>query len=199
MSLSLFASGAPTLATNASIARVDLDARCWIDLSNRWLLGADELLTQLLDTLPWTQGRRLMWGQWLDEPRLSAGVALTDRTRPAVLREMAAALSDIYGICFDSCFCNYYRDGRDSVAWHGDRIGRTVLEPLVAIVSLGGPRQFSLRPKGGGHAHSVLMHSGDLLVMGGATQHRWEHSIPKCHAAPPRVSVTFRHQASFAS
>jgi alkylated DNA repair dioxygenase AlkB len=94
---------------------------------------------------------------------------------------------------FDSCFVNYYRDGHDSVTWHSDRIGSSILDPIVAIVSLGGPRRFGLRPKGGGAAHGFTIHSGDAVVMGGACQHRFEHRVPKMAAAAPRMSLSFRH------
>jgi alkylated DNA repair dioxygenase AlkB len=89
-------------------------------------------------------------------------------------------------------FANWYRDGDDAVAWHADRIGRKRTDPLVAIVSLGGPRRFLLRPMGGGRSRPFLLHSGDLLVMGGATQHRWQHSVPRMRGASSRMSLTYR-------
>jgi alkylated DNA repair dioxygenase AlkB len=89
---------------------------------------------------------------------------------------------------------NLYRDGRDSVAWHGDRVARTIAEPLVAIVSLGHPRRFLLRPKEGGAARLALdPQHGDLVVMGGTSQRGWQHTIPKVASAGPRISVTLRH------
>ena len=193
--LSLFAVGEPAIEPGAPIERHDLGDGCWFDLGRRWLSGGDALLATLVDILPWHRGRRLMWGQWLDEPRLSTGVALRAPGTPKVLPAMARALSKRYRTRLDSCFCNYYRDGNDSVAWHADRDGRVARNPLVAIVSLGGPRPFALRPRGGGRAVHVTLHSGDLLVMGGAMQHRWEHSVPKVHHAPPRISVTFRRRS----
>ena len=67
---------------------------------------------------------------------------------------------------------------------------------MVAIVSVGGPRAFLLRPRGGG---LVLRHDlghGDLIVMGGSCQRTWEHAVPKtARAAPstgPRISIQFR-------
>ena len=101
----------------------------------------------------------------------------------------------VYQRSFDSIGCNYYRTGADSVAWHGDRMRHEQIDPLVAIVSVGAPRPFQLRPRGGGHALSFLLGQGDLLVMGGAIQHDWEHSVPKVAAAGPRISITYRHGA----
>jgi alkylated DNA repair dioxygenase AlkB len=198
--LSLFAAGAPAVDAQTEVARVALDHRCWVDHGPRWLRGADALLAELAEALPWKQGRRLMWGNWVDEPRLTCGGGLHLPSAPPVLRTMADALSARYAVTFDSCFTNYYRDGDDSVAWHADRDGRTQVDPLVAIVSLGGPRQFSMRPKDpsrrrGTRARTFTLHSGDLLVMGGSCQHDWEHAVPKVHHAAPRMSVTFRHRA----
>jgi alkylated DNA repair dioxygenase AlkB len=189
--LSLFAAGEPGLAASVRTERHALDADCWVDLSRGWVDGGDALLDELVAGLPWRQGRRLMWNTWVDEPRLTTGVDLG--SAPPLLRAMARSLSRTYGERFDSCWCNLYRDGRDSVAWHADRIGKVEKNPLVAIVSLGGPRTLSLRPMRGGAAHPFPLHSGDLLVMGGATQHRWQHAVPKCAHAAPRLSVTFRH------
>ena len=89
--------------------------------------------------------------------------------------------------------CCFYRDGRDSVAWHGDTIGRGKhTDTMVAIVSFGDPRRLALRPRGGGDSISVEMGHGDLVVMGGSCQRTWEHSVPKVASAGPRVSVQFR-------
>ena len=87
-----------------------------------------------------------------------------------------------------------YRDGRDSVAWHGDRTGRGSAEDtMVAIVSLGAPRALMLRPRGGGPALRRSLGHGDLLVMGGSCQRTWEHAVPKTSGATgPRISVQFR-------
>lgn len=188
--LSLFASGEPALASDATIQRHHLDRTSWVDIAHGWLRGGDELLDELVRDLPWRHGRRLMWGNWVDEPRLTTGVRLGGAA--PLLRTMASALSTLYATPFDACWCNYYRDGRDSVAWHADQEGKVRRDPLVAIVSLGGPRSFALRPMAGGASRCLTLHSGDLLVMGGATQHHWQHAIPKCAHAAPRLSVTFR-------
>ena len=102
-------------------------------------------------------------------------------------------LSARYGVRFDSIGCNLYRGGGDSVAWHRDKIPREIEDPIVALVSLGEPRRFRLRPYGGGRSHAFVLGRGDLLVTGGRTQRQWEHSVPKVAAAGPRISVAFRH------
>jgi alkylated DNA repair dioxygenase AlkB len=110
-----------------------------------------------------------------------------------VLEDIRVVLSERYGVEFDSVGFNLYRDGRDSVAWHGDRIKKEIEEPIVALLSLGDTRRFLLRPKGGGASKAFMLAPGDLLVTGGKTQRTWEHSVPKVARAGPRISLAFRH------
>ena len=188
----LFAQGLPGLNAEAGVQRRNLDEHSWIDSSSRWLNGGDELLEQLATELRWTRAERPMYGRMVDEPRLGSQLRTGSAQTPVVIRDMAAALGGRYERSFTSVWVNYYRDGCDSVAWHSDRIGIDVQDAIVAIVSLGGPRKFLLRPKGGGTSLQYVLRSGDLLVMGGACQQHWEHSVPKTAVAPPRMSVTFR-------
>jgi alkylated DNA repair dioxygenase AlkB len=188
---SLFDRGAPA-PTGAVAHRTDLDHLCWVVHASGWLAGADDLLVELDDRLNWRPGRRQMWGEWVDEPRLHFGGRPGSIDAHPAIRTAGDAVSARYDDDLSTMFANYYRDGRDGVAWHADRIGRTEIDPLVAIVSLGGPRTFRLRPMGGGPSRSVLLHSGDLLVMGGSCQHRWQHCIPRQHGAGGRISLTFR-------
>lgn len=112
------------------------------------------------------------------------------------VRALAAELSGTYGRDLDHVGLNLYRDGRDSVAWHADRIGHHEKDPVVALVSLGARRPFLLRPATGGGTERFLLGQGDLLVMGGACQHRWLHAVPKVRHAAPRLSIGFRHGPS---
>lgn len=191
---SLLAGGDPAVDSGARIVRHWLDDTSWVDVGCGWLRGADTLLVELVDRLSWTCGRRRMYDRIVDEPRLSAVCELGGSDVPAAFGAIAAALEALYDEKLDSVWVNYYRDGSDSVAWHSDRIGRTRHRPTVAIVTLGGPRRFLLRPRGGGRARCFEPTSGDLLVMGGDCQHRWEHAVPKMVVAPPRMSVTFRRR-----
>jgi len=129
---------------------------------------------------------------WCDDARLAYLAS-----RGYGLEEAREALSEHYlpelGEPFVTAGCCYYRDGRDSVAWHGDTFGRgSTHDTMVAIVSFGDPRRLALRPRGGGESISVEMGHGDLVVMGGSCQRTWEHSVPKVASAGPRVSVQFR-------
>jgi len=188
---SLFAQGAASIVATAP-ERTPLDEGSWIDLARGWLAGADGLLADLAASLPWEGGTRLIYGKPVVEPRLHAAFSLSAVDTPPIVAAMGAHLERRYREGFDAVFVNYYRDGRDSVAWHADRVGRRRVDPLVAIVSLGGPRPFPLRPRGGGRSVRFRLDSGDLLVMGGACQHHWEHAVPKVAVAPPRMSITFR-------
>jgi alkylated DNA repair dioxygenase AlkB len=181
-------------ASFATCARAELTGGAWVDHAPGWLAGSDELLAELVDTAPWRQRQRRMYEKVLDEPRLTAWWSAGEDTGlPAVVGEIRTLLSVRYGVTFDSVGCNLYRDGRDSVAWHGDTVRKVMAEPLVAIVSLGVPRRFLLRPRGGGPSLRYHLGAGDLLVMGGSCQHTWEHCVPKVRSAGPRLSVTFRH------
>ncbi len=112
------------------------------------------------------------------EPRLTGSWALDSRAplEPALLEDVRVCLSARYGVLFDSAGFNLYRDGQDSVAWHGDRIRKEIAEPVVALVSLGQRRKLLLRPKGGGSSRAFLLGQGDLFVTGGKAQRKWEHS-----------------------
>jgi len=169
----------------------------WVDHLPGWLGGADELFARLLAATPWGQHERWMYDKKVTEPRLTHRWYLdTDSEEarpPAALRGMAAALSAHYGVSFTQVGVNLYRDGSDSVAWHGDRIAREIAQATVALVSLGAPRPFKLRPKGGGASLTYLPGPGDLLVMGGSCQRTWDHAVPKVAAAGPRISIQFRH------
>jgi alkylated DNA repair dioxygenase AlkB len=180
--------------------RRDLGDGAWLDIRSGWLTAADELFDALLSTVPWRAERRHMYDRVVDVPRLVSFHDLTVEEPPhpqlALLRRR---LNDIYagelGEPFTTVGLCLYRDGADSVAWHGDTIGRSSSEDtMVAIVSLGVTRTFALRPRGGGGSSLRLPQGhGDLLVMGGSCQRTWEHSVPKTSAPTgPRVSIQFR-------
>lgn len=181
------------------IRRTALGHGAWIDVLPGWLSGADPLFEQLAAEVPWRAERRTMYDQVVDVPRLLAFYGGDDPLPHPVLTEARDALSAHYapelGEPFVTAGLCHYRDGRDSVAWHGDRIGRGAREDtMVAILSVGAPRDLLLRPvNGGGATVRRSLGHGDLIVMGGSCQRTWEHCVPKSgRAAGPRVSVQFR-------
>jgi alkylated DNA repair dioxygenase AlkB len=156
--------------------------------------GADALFAALMADTPWRGREVRMYDRVVPEPRVThRWHAGGSSPAPAVLREMAEVLSARYGVAFTQIGANLYRDGADSVAWHGDRVARELPEATVALISLGEPRPFRLRPKGGGPSIAYLPERGDLLVMGGSCQRTWDHAVPKVRRAGPRMSVQFRH------
>ncbi|HEX8804368.1 MAG TPA: alpha-ketoglutarate-dependent dioxygenase AlkB [Acidimicrobiales bacterium] len=179
-------------AFDRSFARVesrDLGSGAWMEHAPGWVTGADALFATVLERAPWSSRERHMYDRVVTEPRLTTG---SWDDPPEAVVAMADALSERYERDLRVVSANLYRDGRDSVAWHGDRIGRRLDETVVALVSLGSPRRFLLRPKGGGRSIRVVTNPGDLLVLGGTCQRTWQHSVPKCASAGPRISVMFR-------
>jgi alkylated DNA repair dioxygenase AlkB len=187
----------------ASARRIALDDAAWVDHVAGWVHGADTLFEHVVAHAPWEHRTVRMYDRMVEEPRLTAwyGHALDDPNVPAILTQMAAALREHYGRAFDGVGAALYRDGRDSVAWHGDRIDPAIIQPVVAIVSLGSGRTLRMRPRPRpregrdvpGRSRAFPLLPGDLFVMGGATQTTWQHSVPKVARAGARVSLQFRH------
>lgn len=173
----------------ARVQRTELTAGAWIDEIPAWAPGHDTLFEEVRRAAPWQEGERPMYDRIVAVPRLHSGVW---HDPPARLRQMADALSGHYGCDLRTISANLYRDGNDSVAWHGDRIGRVRADTVVAILTLGSPRRLLLRPNDGGRSLAVEPGSGDLFVMGGTCQRTWQHSVPKRAHAGPRICVMFR-------
>ena len=165
----------------------------WIDHLEGWLSDDLEVMDTLRDAVAWRQGSRTMYDRVVDVPRLTAWCSDPYvLPHPSLIRAFEA-LNEHYGPePFTSAGLCWYRDGRDSVAWHGDTIGVKHSDTVVAIVSVGSARPLLLRPRGGGSRLSFPLGHGDLLVMGGTCQRTWEHAIPKIANAGPRISVQFR-------
>ena len=179
--------------------RRDLGSGAWVEVRSGWLTDADGLFDELHDGIPWRAERRQMYERVLDVPRLVSFHNLVAEAAPHPrLKQMRRRLNDTYGGELGEPFTTaglcLYRDGNDSVAWHGDKIGRSSTEDtMIAIVSLGATRVFALRPRGGGKSLRLRHRHGDLLVMGGSCQRTWEHSIPKTtQPIGPRISIQFR-------
>ncbi|WP_242888101.1 alpha-ketoglutarate-dependent dioxygenase AlkB [Actinomadura litoris] len=139
-----------------------------------------------------------MYDRVVDVPRMLAFYREGDTLPDPVLDEAKAALDEHYtpelGEPFSTAGLCLYRDGRDSVAWHGDTLGRgATQDTMIAILSVGTPRPLLLRPRGGGPTIRRELGHGDLIVMGGSCQRTWEHAIPKsARALGPRISVQYR-------
>ena len=194
----LFAFEEPRIdAAFTGAARTWLDDECWVEHVPGWLHGADVVFAELVAQLPWRRRVVTMYDRRLPEPRLTAwwsGSAGGGLEPLPVLADARAALTRQYHRPFDSIGFNLYRDGQDSVAWHADRERKDLTDPVVVVLSTGAPRPFQLRPAGGGPSQTWHLGQGDLFVIGGSCQHRWEHCVPKvAHAEGPRLSIMFRH------
>jgi alkylated DNA repair dioxygenase AlkB len=181
-----------------AVTRHHLANGAWVDHLPGWVTGSDAVLEVLLGDIGWRADRRQMYEREVAVPRLLRWYGAGETLPHALLTEAREALDAHYGPELGEPFVSagmcLYRDGRDSVAWHGDRLGRgRSAETMVAIVSFGSPRPLMLRPVGGGESLRFPLGHGDLVVMGGSCQRTWEHCIPKT-AKPvgPRVSVQFR-------
>ncbi|MFI5717029.1 alpha-ketoglutarate-dependent dioxygenase AlkB [Nocardia sp. NPDC051750] len=190
--------GAIELEPLAGTRRTHLTEGAWVDLRPGWLRGADELFDRLATTVPWYGERRPMYDRVVEVPRLLCFYGESEPLPDPVLTDARSALSDHYrnelGEPFRTAGLCYYRDGRDSVAWHGDTLGRgAVQDTMVAILTLGAPRPLLLRPRSGGPSLRFRPGHGDLFVMGGSCQRTWEHAVPKSRRATgPRISIQFR-------
>lgn len=155
----------------------------------------DALVAELLATTRFAADSRMMYGKRVAVPRETAGrgdrMSQPWTPRLVIVRER---LEVLLGTGFDYVFVNRYRDGRDSVAWHGDHESSG---KVVASLSLGATREFDLRPKRESElrprAIALDLAHGDLVVMAGETQRYWEHRVrkdPRVH--DQRINLTFR-------
>ncbi|MFI6271893.1 alpha-ketoglutarate-dependent dioxygenase AlkB [Micromonospora zamorensis] len=193
------ADAGPTLGPlPGQIRRHQLSRGAWVDHLPGWVQGSDAVLDTLLTEVPWRAERRTMYDSEVDVPRQLCWYDADRQLPHPVLTTARAELTRHYapelGEPFVTAGMCLYRSGRDSVAWHGDTIGRSAhSDTIVAIVSFGAPRPLLLRPRGGGDSLRFLVGHGDLIVMGGSCQRTWEHAIPKtARPVGPRVSVQFR-------
>lgn len=197
--LSLFGGEAPAIDERFSTcARTHLDTDAWYERAPGWIAGHERLFEELLASIRWQSTRREMYDRTVDVPRLLASLPEDGPAHPLIER-MRVVLSRRYGEAFTRVTLALYRDGNDSVAFHGDTTARELDQALVATVSLGEPRKFLLRPRVvEGHepparrSLALRLGWGDLLVMGGACQRTWEHAIPKVAHAGPRLAIMFR-------
>ncbi|HEX9621224.1 MAG TPA: alpha-ketoglutarate-dependent dioxygenase AlkB [Polyangiaceae bacterium] len=195
MQLSLF--GRARTRWDSAFARVQrrpLAQGAWVDTASGWLEGHAALFEELVREAPWVGHHRLMYDRYVAVPRLVA--AAPEGPARRTLNELAECLSDRYRLDLGQVSLAYYRDGNDSVALHGDKLGKLVDDTVVAIVSVGAPRRFLLKSALGGPSRTLLPGWGDLLVMGGSCQRTWLHGVPKAVRAEPRIAIMFRPSAA---
>ncbi|MGE8359644.1 alpha-ketoglutarate-dependent dioxygenase AlkB family protein [Pseudomonas sp.] len=173
----------------------------WVDAAT-----ADRWLAQLVAETAWEQPEVHIFGRAVAVPRLLAWYGdaeasyrysgQTHQPQPwtPLLAEIRTRVQDEVGQPLNGVLLNYYRDGNDSMGWHSDDEAELGRNPLVASLNLGGTRRFDLRRKGGSRIeHSLSLDHASLLVMGGPTQHYWQHQVAKTRQpCAPRLNLTFR-------
>jgi alkylated DNA repair dioxygenase AlkB len=193
---------ASVIRPDAAFERLDLGGGSWVDVARGWVADAAAVHDAIVEGARWQQGRVFRYERWVDEPRLGAWWATASPAPHAAVPAMHKALQDRYRVRFDGAAFAWYRDGRDSVAFHRDRELRWLDDTVIAVLTLGARRPWLLRPRAnrwahdapnGGATHDLAPGPGDLVVMGGRCQADWEHAVPKI-AAPSagRVSIQGR-------
>ncbi|MEL7156183.1 MAG: alpha-ketoglutarate-dependent dioxygenase AlkB [Actinomycetota bacterium] len=194
---SLLGLGPPTIDPGlGDVRRHHIGRGAWLDHRPGWLEGHQVVFDRLLAEVAWEQHERPMYERMVTVPRLTGARPTAEPGQVAddlaIVADMADALGVRYGQSFDRIGYALYRNGDDSVAWHGDQVARDLHQAVVATVSVGEPRKFCLRPKHGGRSLSFMLGHGDLLVMGGTCQRTWDHAVPKVARAGPRIAIMFR-------
>ena len=180
----------PTFAT---ARRTALDATSWVELVPGWMSGSQRLFDTLATAVPWSQHYRTLFDQRFLEPRLTAEYRSLQRVPHDMLIHAAQALSNHYGVEYDSLWLNLYRNGADSTGWHRDRFSCRRPECIVPVLTLGATRRFQLKPRAGGASLSFSPNAGDLIVMGGRCQEDWVHGVPKLpEVLDTRISLNFQ-------
>jgi alkylated DNA repair dioxygenase AlkB len=177
-------------------------------LHEGWLGPDDaaELFVGLRDEIGWRQERIRIHGREHAQPRLVAwfgdpeasytysGLALSPEPWPARLAALRKRVEREADTAFNSVLCNLYRDGTDSMGMHADDERELGPNPVIASVSLGTTRRFTMRHRKDVRERLDLdLPGGSLLVMRGTTQHFWRHGVPKQRAIiESRINLTFR-------
>jgi alkylated DNA repair dioxygenase AlkB len=192
----------PHIREDVEFERLWLDDSSWVDVARGWLAGHEAVYEALAGQDRWNQGRIFRYDRWMDEPRLSSSHTPGALPPHPVLVEAQTALRRRYRVPLDGFALGWYRDERDSQAFHRDTDLRWLDDTLIALLTLGAQRPWLLRPRANrydheaqdrGATHDLKPAGGDLHVMGGATQVGWEHSVPKLtRRVEGRISVQWR-------
>lgn len=199
--------GNPMASASAGITPISLPNADLL-YAERYFDGpeADRLFTALLNTIQWRQDEIRLYGKNVPLPRLSAwygdtdkpytysGLTLLPNAWTPELLHLKAHIEAVAGVSFSSVLLNRYRTGQDYVGWHTDAERELGQNPVIGSINFGATRRFQLR-RIDNHAEKfeVELKHGTLLVMQGATQHYWQHQVPKTALKiGERINLTFR-------
>lgn len=168
---------------------------------------SEKLHQNLIENIQWRQDKIKMFGKLIDQPRLTAFYGNTNKDysysgivmKPIEWNEdllfIRKRVEETAKIQFTSLLLNYYRDGKDSMGWHSDDEKELGQNPVIGSVSFGESRVFQMRHKFRKDIKKVdiALTNGSFLLMKGATQHFWQHQIPKTNRElESRINLTFR-------
>lgn len=175
-----------------------------IELHSRAVRVDYDALNAAID---WQQREVTVFGKTHPQPRLTcwygpcaytySGLTWEARPMPDLIERLRMeCVQRSGGVQFDSVLCNLYRDGSDTVGWHADDEPLFGGDPIVASMSFGATRRFSLKHRETGERRTYALSDGDLLIMGRGVQRDWLHSVPRTkRKIGPRINLTFRKVA----
>jgi alkylated DNA repair dioxygenase AlkB len=171
----------------------------------RFIDAAADVEHGLASAIEWREESLLIFGRRVKVPRLCAWYGddgVTYRYShaehradvwPPLIRSLRDALHSRLGIRFNFVLANLYRDGNDALGWHADNERELGRYPCIASLSFGVSRRFCMRARARDRRFSVLLEPGSLLLMWGASQRDWQHSVPRSRdVSEPRINLTFR-------
>ncbi len=166
---------------------------------------ANNYLDILLNTIQWKNDEAIIFGRHIITKRKVAwygddGYSYTysNTTKQALswtkeLLELKTLVEQLTGEKYNSCLLNLYHDGNEGMAWHSDDEKSLGKDTSIASLSFGAERKFALKHRVSKNPVALILENGSLLVMKGATQSNWLHSLPKSKKiTTPRVNLTFR-------
>jgi len=169
--------------------------------------GTEEqrILNYLLADIVWKNDEAVIFGKHIITKRKVAWYGDTDfsytysnTTKQALLwtdelLKLRKLVEGFTGTKYNSCLLNLYHDGDEGMAWHSDDERSLGKNTSIASLSFGAERKFAFKHKSSKDTISLILDSGSLLEMKGATQTNWLHRLPKTtRVKRPRVNLTFR-------
>ncbi|MFP4101633.1 alpha-ketoglutarate-dependent dioxygenase AlkB family protein [Coleofasciculus sp.] len=167
---------------------------------------SDHFFHNLYSSVEWKQDKIQIFGKNMPLPRLTAwygdegksytysGIEQHPEPWTPLLKSIKSKIEELSEVSFNSVLLNLYRDGKDSVSWHSDDEPELGKNPIIASVSFGATRRFSLKHKiSKSRKVDIDLAKGSFLLMKGETQHFWQHQIAKTSKpVQARINLTFR-------
>jgi alkylated DNA repair dioxygenase AlkB len=166
---------------------------------------ATHYLDRLLQQIEWRNDEAVIFGRHITTKRKVAWYGDSDYTYAYsnIVRQALSWTEDLLALkdlterltaaTYNSCLLNLYHDGNEGMAWHSDDEKELAKDGAIASLTFGAERRFLFRHRHTKEQIELSLAAGSLLVMRGATQTHWLHSLPKMKKVrTPRVNLTFR-------